>query len=160
MKYIVFCLLEIQTQKTNYKLSSTPDRNLNIVGIKKDRNSKKYNSYDKDNKTISTDYKSKKSISGKKNKRKNKNSIKHICSLLNSIYNNMIDIKINSKDFPMNKKYHENIQKNQYDLKKKGIFPIFDSIFCDKKLFSINFNKVKNKSSNNGKKISIDRPFI
>ena len=145
-----------KAQKTikNYivpRISTTPDRNINIPGINKNpTNTKRYVSYDKPLKAMqNTENKNnfkKKEISNKKinNKIWNSKSIINITNLLNSIYTFEID-----KIFMKTNELHLGI--NNY--KDKNINFMFDSIFKYNNFFKTPIRpKIKCNSKNKNDK--------
>ena len=135
-----------KNQKKNYivpRISTTPDRNINIPGMDKNsNNTKRYVSYEKtlkatQNNENKINYKKKELNNNKNIKEKNtfiKNmSILYISNFLNNIYSSEIDNKLNETNElhlgTQNLIFHNKINSNYNSNHKINIGQMFDSIF-------------------------------
>ena len=135
-----------KNQKKNYivpRISTTPDRNINIPGMDKNsNNTKRYLSYEKtlkasQNNENKINYKKKELNNNKNVKEKNtfiKNmSILYISNFLNNIYSSEIDNKLNETNElhlgNQNFIFHNKINSNYNSNHKINIGQMFDSIF-------------------------------
>lgn len=133
------------------RISATPDRNISITGINKDKiSNKRYGSYEKNLKTNSNNIKNKdnniKKLINDRNISDNK-GILYITNLLNTIYSNEIykelsHINIGTKNLNFN-----NTIKNKKFLKKDEINFMFDATF-KYNYFYKNYNKINRKRNN------------
>ena len=154
-----------KVQKKNYivpRISTTPDRNINIPGMTKNYdNNKRYVSYDKplkasQNNENKNNYKKRelnddKKIIKSKKKLKSTISIFYITNLLNSIYSGEIDKKFNKiNELHLGSKNSiSNNNKNNYN--KKDISFVFDSIFRYNYFFKNTIKQIKIKSISKNK---------
>ena len=135
-----------KNQKKNYivpRISTTPDRNINIPGMDKNsNNTKRYVSYEK---TLKAQQNNDNKVNHKKIELNNKKSIKcknkfiknmsilYISNFLNNIYSSEIDNKLNktnelhlgNQSLIFNNKINSNNNRNH----NKNISQMFDSIF-------------------------------
>lgn len=138
------------------RISATPDRNINIPGMNKDNidNNKRYGSYEKTLKTITTETKIKDNNFKKFSKNINKNNDKtvlDITNLVNSIYTYVIDKEMSEVNLinsgTKNLNFNSGI-KNKNFFKNEGINIMFDATFKYNYFYN-NSNKVNKKKNNN-----------